>query len=182
MNQQIKNEKILFLDHDGVICFGNNWGTRYDKQLGDDVRHYLFNQNHPIVRLRFDDFNKEAITALNSIIDKTGCEIVVTSDWRFHATIEEMGDYYESQGIIKRPIDFTPNIEDFAHNVDIPNSLNLIRIMEIKRWILDNGMPDKWCVVDDLDLTSEGIHFVQTYEFNGITDSLIKKEILKYLK
>jgi hypothetical protein len=49
---------------------------------------------------------------LNEILEQTGAEIVVSSDWRIWCSVEEMGDYYESQGIIKRPIDFTGNVID----------------------------------------------------------------------
>ena len=67
---------------------------------------------------RFDDFDKKAIKLLNSILEETGAEIVVSSDWKLHATLEELGDYYIEQGISKRPIAFTPNLGDFDESAD----------------------------------------------------------------
>jgi hypothetical protein len=104
--------KILMLDNDGVICLSNNWGGRAKKwakyrSANPDVDF----TNRPI-DCRFDDFDEKAIKVLNEILEETGCEIVVSSDWKLHATLEELGDYYESQGIIKRPIALTPDIQN----------------------------------------------------------------------
>ena len=98
--------KVLFLDHDGVICLNNNFGTRFKK--GKSVRNMW---EKPVID-RFDNFDKKAITVLNDIINQTDCEIVISSDWKRWATVEEMGEYYESQGIVKKPLDFTPNLSD----------------------------------------------------------------------
>jgi len=106
--------KVLFLDNDGVICLSNNWGGRtkkwakYRSENPDSSRE----KKDAPVSVRFDDFDKKAIKILNEIIEQTGCEIVVSSDWKLHANLEELGDYYESQGIIKRPIATTPNIQN----------------------------------------------------------------------
>ena len=32
LKNMTSNMKVLFLDHDGVICLEKQWGTRYDKQ------------------------------------------------------------------------------------------------------------------------------------------------------
>jgi len=50
------------------------------------------------VDARFDNFNKKAIGVLNEILEKTGAEIVVSSDWKRFATVEELGEYYEIPG------------------------------------------------------------------------------------
>lgn len=52
--------------------------------------------NEAPVNVRFDDFDKKAVKILNQILEETNAEIIVSSDWRFHATLEELGDYYES--------------------------------------------------------------------------------------
>ena len=85
--------KVIFLDHDGVICLSTEWGSRFKNKEGLDSI--------------FDRFYDKAIKALNQIIEETDCEIVISSDWRFHANLEELGEYYTSQGISKKPIGFT---------------------------------------------------------------------------
>src|SRR5690554_4610312 len=101
--------KVIFLDHDGVICLPEQWGGRHKK-----ARKYRkdkkLSYDEPVdVDARFDNFDEKCVDILNEIIEETECEIVVTSDWRLEATLEEMGTYYENQGIIKKPIDFTHN-------------------------------------------------------------------------
>jgi hypothetical protein len=83
--------KILFLDHDGVICLSNNWGGRSKKwaKYRSANPHSSKEKKDAPVSVRFDDFDKKAIKILNEIIEETGCEIVVSSDWKLHATLEE---------------------------------------------------------------------------------------------
>ena len=102
------------LDNDGVICLANNWGGRTKKWANyrsanpDSSKE----KKDAPVSVQFDDFDKKAIKILNEILEETGAEIVVSSDWKLHATLEELGEYYESQGIIKKPIALTPNIQN----------------------------------------------------------------------
>ena len=57
------SKKILFLDHDGVICLGSEFGTRTKKRQRDKIS--LVMNNNGIdefsipVEYRFDDFNKK---------------------------------------------------------------------------------------------------------------------------
>lgn len=195
--------KIIFLDHDGVICLSNNWGGRSKKQ-----KEYGRKMSQSIdelpVDVRFDNFDKKAIDVLNSILDETNAEIVVSSDWKRWATVEELGEYYEQQGIIKKPIDATrfahkdikmPSREEFPHwdrNFDLEQE----RHFEILDWLKTHPEVTHWVAVDDLNM---GIP-VSTYhygDFNrewgltnfvwtpreseGIKQSGIKEKILKFL-
>ena len=85
--------KVIFLDNDGVICLSTEWGGRHKKQQKAG-RKMSQSVNSLDVEYRFDNFNKKAIAILNAIIEETGAEIVVSSDWKKHATLEELGDYY----------------------------------------------------------------------------------------
>ena len=85
--------KTIFLDNDGVICLSNNWGGRSKKwakyrSKNPETNRYI---DDAPVEVRFDDFDKKAIKVLNEILEEIGAEIVVSSDWRCHATLEELG-------------------------------------------------------------------------------------------
>jgi len=59
--------KVIFLDHDGVICLSNNWGGRtkkWKKYRSENPEGSDEKKNAP-VEYRFDDFDKKAIKALN---------------------------------------------------------------------------------------------------------------------
>jgi len=145
--------KVIFLDHDGVICLHDNWGTRLKKQ-------------------------KEWGN--------------VSSDWKRWATVEEMGQYYESQGIIKKPIAFTDSIlydsyEDFPWQRNLDSEQT--RSLEISQYLGQNSHITHWVAIDDLDMSlregekSWGLkNFVLTpMMLEGIKQSGKKEKIIKYL-
>ncbi len=182
--------KVIFLDHDGVICLSREWGTRFKKMHRAGVKRDM--STAPIL-VRFDNFNQKAIDTLNSILEETEAEIVVSSDWKNWATVEEMGEYYESQGIIRKPIDFTPNLvecnipKNFVWN---PNfDLEQCRHFEILQWLNNHPEVTEWVAIDDLDMSiREGIHswgltnFVLTPSSKlGINEPDKKQQILKFL-
>ena len=191
--------KILLLDHDGVICLSNNWGGRtkkWAKYRSANPDSSNEKKDAPVF-VRFDDFDTKAVKVLNEILEETGCEIVVSSDWKLYATLEELGDYYESQGIIKRPIALTPNIENCRDHDDnfmwSPRwESEQIRSIEIKQYLHDHPEVTNWVSVDDLNMGKIGEpwkdglaidNFVLTPKSNeGIKQSGIKEKILKFLE
>ena len=196
--------KVLFLDNDGVICLSNNWGGRtkkWAKYRSANPDSSNEKKDAP-VSVRFDDFDKKAIKILNEIIEQTGCEIVVSSDWRLHATLEELGDYYISQGIIKRPIAVTDIFKDLFpkewNAFRFRAELELERSMEIGHWLENHPEVTHWVAVDDLNMSSEFLskyfsdgesdknpglsNFVLTPRSSeGIKQSGIKEKIIKFL-
>jgi hypothetical protein len=174
--------KILFLDHDGVICLSNNWGSRFKKTKGTWTHRLDMPLNE-----RFDNFDKKAIKVLNQVLIQTDCEIVVTSDWRTSASLEEMGDYYQSQEILKRPLDYTTTILSTSFDFDPQFDLEQTRSLEILEWLKDHPEVTNWVAVDDLDMSNNNrnwglSNFVHTPNSNeGIKKLSIKEKLLKFL-
>jgi hypothetical protein len=191
--------KTIFLDHDGVICLSTEWGGRFKKQKKAGRKLSQSIDSLP-VEARFDNFNKKAIEILNEILKETGAEIVVSSDWKKWANVEELGEYYEQQGINKKPIAFTKNLNDCEVPQNFPWSrtydLEQSRSLEIKQYLQDHPEITHWVAVDDLNMgipqTNEtwgeiemdwGLtNFVLTPKGNeGIKQSGIKEKIIKFL-
>lgn len=191
--------KAMFLDHDGVVCLGSEFGSRFNKRKKDRITMMLTNlgedETSVNVNYRFDDFNKKAVKILNEIIEETDVEIVVSSDWRKYATLEELGEFYELHGVIKKPIAFTPELKDFNKDTDALFSwkgwYERIRILEIENW-LENNKVESWVAVDDMMLgeliradksVSHGLkNFVHTPRlYEGIKQSGVKEKIIKIL-
>lgn len=200
--------KVIFLDNDGVICLANNWGSRHKKQKKWGGMKLSMRGREIPLEYRFDNFDQKAVKVLNEILEETGAEIVVSSDWRLHATLEELGDYYESQGIIKRPIGvteifhftnwrdegFVPDHGDFPWSRTEDKEQE--RYFEIARWLGKNPSVTHWVAIDDLHM---GIHveassygpfdrewglenFVWTpRDWEGIKQSGKKEKILAFL-
>jgi len=191
--------KVIFLDHDGVICLSNNWGGRtkkWAKYRSENPDSSKEKKDTP-VSFRFDDFDVKSVKVLNEILEETGAEIVVSSDWKLHATLEELGEYYESHGIIKKPIALTPNIQNCtAHGNNFIWSprweLEMIRTIEIKQYLYDHPEITHWVSIDDLNMGKIGEpwkdewaidNFVLTPKSNeGIKQSGVKEKILNYLQ
>jgi hypothetical protein len=188
--------KVIFLDNDGVICLSNNWGSRYKKarkyMMANGIAEHnqsMINEVTRPVSIRLDNFDIKAIEILNAVLDQTGAEIVVSSDWRFHATLEELGEYYESQGIIKKPIAVTDRIlyktyEDFPWNRKF--DLEQTRSLEILEWLATRDDITHWVAIDDLDMSLRNdwglTNFVHTPKSNeGIKQSGVKGKLLKFL-
>ena len=193
--------KVIFLDHDGVICLSNNWGGRskkWAKYRSANPETSTDKMDAPVF-VRFDDFDGKAVQILNKILEETGAEIVVSSDWKGWANVEEMGEYYESQGIIKKPIALTTNLGDCTWENEEKASwfwnprwdLEMTRVVEIRQYLHDHPEITHWVAVDDLDMGKNGEpwknwgldNFVLTPRSNeGIKQSGIREKILKYLK
>jgi hypothetical protein len=196
--------KVIFLDNDGVICLSNNWGSRYKKQDKWGGRKLSMSSNEIPTQYRFDNFDKGAIKILNEILEETGAEIIVSSDWRFHATLEELGEYYLSQGIIKKPIGATDMFKDIFpkewSGLRFRAELELERSMEIQHWVDNHSEITHWVAVDDLDMSIDFLgdkfaakdgsdskpgltNFVHTPRSSeGIKQCGINEKIIKFLK
>jgi hypothetical protein len=185
--------KILFLDNDGVICLQNNWGGRSKKwKKFKKLNPEAINDKSAPVDVRFDDFDKKAIKILNNILEETGAEIVVSSDWKLHANLEELGEYYEAQGIIKKPIAITPNLGDFDPGANDlftwKRWLERKRILEIQEYLERNPDITHWVAVDDLNMSpaSNGGYGLENFVLTprsteGIKQLGIKESIIKHL-
>jgi hypothetical protein len=186
--------KILFLDNDGVICLHNNWGGRTKKwsKYRSANPESSPNLKDAPVEIRFDDFDKKAIKILNEILQETGAEIVVSSDWKLHANLEELGEYYEAQGIIKRPIAITPNLHEFDPNANDlfvwKRWLEKKRILEIQEYLEKNPDITHWVAVDDLNMSpgANGGYGLENFVLTprsseGIKQSGIKEKINNFL-
>lgn len=191
--------KALFLDHDGVICLPPQWGSRYKKEKQYRKGKKLSYDNSLPVEVMFDNFDEKCVNILNEVIKETDCEIITTSDWRLEVTVEEMGKYYESQGIIKKPIDFTHSMsyEEYV-NYHVSETANYmyeeIRAKEIKKYLAEHPEITHWVAIDDMDMryyshSSSGEiivpwglkNFIMTRFNEGIKQTGLKDKIIKFL-
>ena len=196
--------KVIFLDNDGVICLSSNWGSRHKKQKEWGKRKLSMTSWDIPVEYRFDNFDLKAVKVLNQILETTNAEIVVSSDWRMHATLEELGEYYTSKGIIKKPIAVTDFFKDIYPSewagMRFRADLELERSMEIGHWLENHPEVTHWVAVDDLNMSVEFLgdrfaskdgsdskpgltNFVLTPRvWEGIKQSGIKNKIIKHLQ
>lgn len=188
--------KVIFLDNDGVVCLAQQWGTRFSKQ-----RKAKNEEEKALIKNNLDNLDRKAVIVLNSILEETGAEYVISSDWKKHATLEELGDYYISQGLIKKPIDFTPRFKEIEKDVTFnawrrDEYLEQERSFEIQAWLKAHPEVEEWVAIDDMHLGYVAnfgygelervwglTNFVWTPDSNqGIKQTGIKEKILNFLK
>ena len=178
--------KVIFLDHDGVVCTSLQWGTRLTKQRNWAKKHSsTLDEAKKLPINRMDNFDKKAVKILNEILDETGAEIVVSSDWKLHCSLEEMQELYTIYGVNKVPIGMTKDLASFdPYTADLfiwKRWLERARMVEIRKYLEEHPEIEQWVSIDDLEMF-ELVNFVHTPRSSeGIKQTGIKKLIIEKL-
>ena len=154
--------KVIFIDIDGVLATAPCWNMNRDNKWSA----------YP--------FDKKAVKVLNKILEETGAEMVLSSDWKHYYTMNQMKEIFtELNGVIKAPFDRTPFSEEYT-------AMNLEggRVTEINLWLKENKEKlgiTHWVAVDDLKMfqLEYFVHCPKSME--GIKQSGIKEKINKFL-
>lgn len=125
-------EKIIFVDVDGPLAY-NTW------ELGrfkiDDI-----NMPYPWVQQECD--------ALAEIIRRTNAKVVISSDWKYHYSIVQLGKIFVHYGIPNKIIGMTD-----GNKAKMSSYIEMDRAYQIMRWVEGNkDLIDTWVAIDDLRL------------------------------
>ena len=121
------------------------------------------------------DFDPDAVTALNDIIQRTGAEIVISSDWKRETTLSGMCEFYQRQGIKKMPLAYT----DWLPGADTYHEQ---RAGEINAWLDQHPEITHWAAVDDLYMGTWLTNFVWAKDVHlGIKDIVVQKQIIELI-
>jgi hypothetical protein len=124
---------------------------------------------------------------LNTVIAETGCDIVVSSDWRRSSVKKDLNAILRDSGLRKDIIGVTPYVNGkkptySPYYSSSFSNLEEERVQEIKFW-LDDNPADTWIAIDDMDLAGKGgldpDRFVHTTYVLGMTDDLAAQAIRK---
>jgi hypothetical protein len=147
--------KILFLDIDGVLATPKQYNT---------VRTKLYSRDRHAEGLRVPYmWDERCVIALNRFLRMNDVEIVLSSDWRRHFTIDELDQIFKINGVAKSPIGITAKLNKNKMSEDLES----IRVREINAYVEENGY-HTWCAVDDMDLSALGSRFAKTDERMGM--------------
>lgn len=179
--------KVILLDHDGVICLPHNWGSRFKKEKKYRSENKVGLTEILPVDCRFDNFDKDCVKILNEILEETNSEIVISSDWKLYATLEELGDYYIQQGVSKKPIAFTRSYREFRYpemdeRPPYGYERDYTRYWETRDYIDQNNLKN-YLIIDDLyvDVINKDTNFLRTNEYEGLKQTGLKEKIIKIL-
>ncbi len=165
-------KKYIFLDIDGVLT------TISESMDTDNLLYWKDNSWAKNLNVHYP-FNEDCVKILNDILKETGAEIILSSDWRKHRTLEQLDIIFKNNGVIKSPIDITPNYRNNYSNFEYARSV------EIVHYIVENTIDiNNIVVLDDLNLEmlfppKFRTRFIKTYD--GLLGEY-KSKILDLLK
>lgn len=164
----IKN-KYLFLDIDGVMNTTADYGLRQlmckDKdKMAEAV--YASRKGYII-------FSPSAVYNLKEIVRRTGCNIVISSTWRWCQDLEEMKNWFNVPEIRDAIIDWTPIVNDLKVKDSKGKMIHLHvpRGCEIYAWLNENETYNNYtCAVldDDSDMYPMEKNWVLTDPEDGL--------------
>lgn len=133
--------KVLFLDVDGVLNHAAWMETRKDGRLsaGEDFGWWA------------SMLDPRAVTLLNSVLDRTGAKVVVSSTWRLQHGLASLQKLLESAGFTGEVISRTPSHDEGGRGA------------EIFQWLDFHPEVEAYAIVDDSDdVYPLGSRLVQT--------------------
>jgi hypothetical protein len=164
--------KTIFLDIDGVLATHKQYMMNRKK---------FWDKNDIAKDLRIPyPFDPKCVKAFNEILDATGADIVLSSDWREHFSLEDLDKIFKFNGVNKSPIDITiSELASFGNQT-------MNRAFQIGEYVTRNNLTN-YVVIDDLNvgkymvITDEGHKFVLTDDFEGLKQLSIKNKIINIL-
>jgi hypothetical protein len=163
---------IIFLDIDGVLATHKQYMMNRKKfQDKNDIAKEL-NIAYP--------FDPKCVKIFNEILDSTGADIVLSSDWREYFSLGDLDTIFKFNGVNKSPVDVTiSELASFGNQT-------MNRAFQIGEYVTRNNITN-YVVIDDLNvgkymvITNEDNKFVLTNDFEGIKQLGIKNKIINIL-
>jgi len=164
--------KIIFLDIDGVLATHKQYMMN---------RRKFWDKNDIAKELKIPyPFDPKCVKIFNEILDATGAEIVLSSDWKYNWNLDDLDKIFKFNGVNKSPIDIT--IKD---NVSMGN-ITKNRAYQIGEYIQKYDITN-YVVIDDLNInnfmsiTGDDDKFVLTDDFEGLKKLSVKSKIISIL-
>ena len=158
--------KVIFLDIDGVLATPKQYGT---------ARHKLYKKHPKAEDLQIPYlWDERCVVAMNRFLRTYNVEIVLSSDWRLHYSLESMDRICRFNGLAKSPIGFTSIQGSPVHK------LEAYRVAEIQAYVAEHNL-ENWCAVDDMDLSELGTRFVQTDDRMGCAATGLVEKLVNAL-
>ena len=120
------DKAIIFLDIDGVLATHKQYMMNRDRFYYNYEWASDLNVPYP--------YDEKCVKVFNEILEKTGADIVLSSDWRLRWNLEELDKIFKANNIIKSPIDIT---EHFPYS---GIQLERWRAGEIESYIKKNNL------------------------------------------
>lgn len=154
--------KIIFMDIDGVLV--NKWSK------SQPIARWYDNSIYP--------FSPQAVKHVNYIIEQTGAQMILSSEWRFRYNPETIEQIFRFNKVKQIP-------EKIPHNFlgefrDRDNMYELKRSKEIEVYVKENKIKD-FVILDDWEVYCFPERLVRTVRDEGLKEKHVPRvlEILE---
>ena len=166
---------MLFLDLDGVLATNKEFFLNVVNFQCKNEWAKKLNVQYP--------FNKGCVDIFNELVESSDFEIVLSSDWKDHYTLDQIGEIFAHNGVKKSPTHKTGN----RINSTSPHDLEINRYFQVMDFVNEYN-PDNWIVIDDLDLgpffdkDGNGDKFFLTKSSEGLKKTGLKSKLISKLR
>ena len=166
------SKAIIFLDIDGVLATNIQFSMNRAKFWKKNPNMEELDVPYP--------WDKGAVDVFNDILEATGAEIVLSSDWKLYFSLKNLNEIFEFNGVSKSPIGVTSDLFIASGN------LEMTRAAEIGEYIKEHNI-ENYVVIDDLNvgkymkLTGDDDKFFITTNRDGIKQTGLKEKIINKL-
>jgi len=159
-----EGDRLLFLDFDGVLNSSRSMGFRKECKLCGGLCW----------------FDPKAIARLNTVLERTGAMIVVSSSWRVGRKLTELREILHGHGVTEfTVVAATPTPFTLLEKTGQLLTTAVTRGEEIAAWLkLREGYrtPRSWAIVDDDPSMAPVAHrHVKTDWTEGLLDEHVEK-------
>ncbi len=157
-----KNEKLIFLDIDGVLNSELFYKIRSENEL------FLL-EGYPLCEI-----DPSAIEKINQIIRQTNAKVVISSSWRIGRSIDFFQELFNKKGFIGKIIGLTPYLSFKQNNETVPRGCEIDAYLSAN-YTYNEKMKIKYVIIDDdVDmLLGQKNKFLETNEYDGITKEIV---------
>lgn len=147
MNTECEKSKrrVLFLDIDGVLQpAGNQYRFDHDMDALKNKLADLYGEPGYLDLDKYDvaavyyDWDKASVNELKQLLDETGAEIVLSSDWRFSKNLDQMKLLFKIHGLDGYLKELVPRTEELSDKPD-----------DISAYLSNHPDLFYYCVIDD---------------------------------
>ena len=150
--------KYIFLDFDGVLNSDKYFSSvKYKTETEgiDDAKIMLINH--------WMHLDHDAIALMNQLVEQSGAQVIISSTWRLHYSIDELNKMLTDRGATFKAVDRTPRGETKKM------SQRVLRENEIQEFLNSlSEPPESFVIIDDmLSMGHLNSNFIKTSFRNG---------------
>lgn len=165
--------KVLFLDFDGVLNDNAWFETEERKKLEHEYRRRdkALPPTESVIMMKLGqaDIRPQYAARVREIVERTGCEVIVCSAWRYTFTSEQLQHLLHLQGIPCNGV-----VRQVGRRK--MSDLRDYRVSDIKAMVASFPEGTVWCVLDD-SVKADEVDGKAVTPLDGVTQDNVEEVV-----